>query len=63
MHYYYDHFTDGDDWGTDTFVVEKKQADTAEDALQVQEKEPSNQVTTLSTVRVEPAESLPHHCK
>lgn len=52
---------DGDDWGTDTFVVEKKQADTAEDALQVQEKEPSNQVTTLSTVRVEPAESLPHH--
>ena len=62
MHYF-DNFTDGDEWGTDTFVTEQNQADTAEDALQVQEKEPSNQVTTLSTVRAEPTEGLPHHCK
>lgn len=55
--------TDGDVWGTGTFNVEQKQADTAEDALQVQEKERSNQITTLSSVRTEPLESPPHHCE
>ncbi|KAM7451901.1 Brefeldin A-inhibited guanine nucleotide-exchange protein 1 [Porites harrisoni] len=52
---------DGDVWGTETFNVEQKEADTAEDALQVQEKERSNQITTLSSVRTEPLESPPHH--
>lgn len=55
--------TDGDVWGTETFNVEQKQADTAEDALQVQEKERSNQITRLSSVRTEPLESPPHHCE
>lgn len=55
--------TDGDVWGTETFNAEQKQADAAEDALQVQEKERSNQITTLSSVRTEPLESPPHHCE
>ena len=55
--------TDGDVWGTETFSTEQKQADTAEDALKVQEKERSNQITTLSSVRTEPLESPPHHCE
>lgn len=40
----------------------EKHADTAEDALQAQESETTNQ-NTLSVVQVESLEGLPHHCK
>ena len=52
---------DGDEWGMDT-LREEKHADTAEDALQVQESE-STSKNTLSVVQVESTEGLPHHCK
>lgn len=41
---------------------EEKQADTAEDALQAQEKE-STSIKTLSAVQVESTEGSPHHCE
>ena len=54
-------WVDGDEWGMDT-LREEKHADTAEDALQVQESE-STSKNTLSVVQVESTEGLPHHCK
>ena len=52
---------DGDEWGMGT-MREEKYADTAEDALQVQESE-SISKNTLSVEQVESTEGLPHHCK
>lgn len=60
---YFDEFTDTDEWAADAFGTEHKQTDTAEDALEAQEKEPTNQSIALSTVREEPTETLPHHCE
>ena len=43
-------------------MIEEKQADTAEDALQAQESESASK-NTLSVVQVESTEGLPHHCE
>lgn len=52
---------DADEWATETYISQPKKIETAEDVLEAQEKEPSNKITLLSTVRPEQMENLPHH--
>lgn len=52
---------DADEWATEAYIREQKKTETAEDALEVQEKEPPNRNILPSTVRPDPTEGLPHH--